>query len=159
MSNLNTPDTPAMRFLRRMRVEKGCWVWKGYTNRQGYGRIGFPVKDGYRSEYVHRWAYSQIRGEIPKSMTLDHTCKNTACGNPWHMETVSRGENSLRGKCPAAQNARKTQCSRGHSNWGTWAGGKWRYCKDCSAMNSRLYLTKRQQHAADMAEHGWRFEL
>jgi hypothetical protein len=159
MSNLNTPASPALRFLRRMRVENGCWMWNGYVNAQGYGKLGLPNPLGYKSHYAHRWAYAEVRGEIPKGMTLDHLCKNTACANPWHMEVVSRAENSMRGNSPAAQNARKDKCSRGHSNWGTWAKDGTRYCRDCNASNQRIYRTKRQQRALDMTEHGWRLEL
>lgn len=45
---------------------------------------------------LHREAYLLLVGPIPHSLTLDHTCEETRCLNPRHMEPCTRSENSLR---------------------------------------------------------------
>jgi hypothetical protein len=55
------------------------------------------------------------------------------------LEAVTNKENIMRGVSPAALNARKTHCIRGHSflEYGVEqlrSGGKlWRYCKKCKS--------------------------
>ena len=77
------------------KVEKsdgGCWVWKGGKSR-GYGVFGFngtTVK-----AYVFAWTYLFGR-EIKKGYVLHHTCENTACVNPDHLELVTSVGHGLR---------------------------------------------------------------
>jgi hypothetical protein len=49
------------------------------------------------------------------------------------MEIVSRGENTLRGESPFAQNKRKTHCPRGHeySHDNTYLYKGTRSCRQC----------------------------
>lgn len=94
------------------KVEKtdGCWQWAGPTMRQGYGYIS---RNG-RIVYAHRHAYELLVGPIPDGLVIDHLCRNTSCVNPAHLEPVTQRENVLRGNAPAAKNAVKTHCPRGH---------------------------------------------
>ncbi|MFE9242225.1 HNH endonuclease [Nocardiopsis sp. NPDC006938] len=55
------------------------------------------------------------RDEEGRSMEPDHLCGNTRCVNIYHLERVSKRENVLRSNNPCAQNARKTECIRGHA--------------------------------------------
>jgi hypothetical protein len=64
-----------------------CWVWRGFLHR-GYGRFNHVL--------AHRFAYEQLRGEIPAGLGLDHLCETSACVNPWHLEPVPQTENSRR---------------------------------------------------------------
>ena len=73
--------------------ETGCWVWKGWRNRDGYGAF----HHGKRTVFAHRYYYAQAMGPIPYGLTIDHLCHNRACVNPAHMEVVTRRENSRRG--------------------------------------------------------------
>lgn len=78
----------------------------------GYGHC--KPRPVTREQYAHRAAYQYLRGPIPDGLQLDHLCWVRRCVNPAHLEVVTARVNTLRGENPAAQNARKTHCHRGH---------------------------------------------
>ena len=63
---------------------------------------------------VHRLSYEIFKGRIKKNMTIYHTCRNTLCVNPNHLRQISLRDNILAGISPAAVNAQKTHCPKGH---------------------------------------------
>jgi hypothetical protein len=99
-----------------------CWPWQGSVTAQGYGRL----KVRGRTWRAHRLAYEIVMGPIPGGRHLDHTChdpelckggddcQHRRCVNPLHLKPTTLVENVMRGASPAAQNARKTHCKRGH---------------------------------------------
>lgn len=87
-------------------LDAPCWLFQGALFNSGYGAL--YLSSTRKTVRVHRYMWEQLRGPIPKGMTLDHLCKVRHCLNPQHMEIVTAGENSLRGDGPPAQNARKT---------------------------------------------------
>lgn len=87
-----------------------CWIWLGAKSGNGYGLFS----DGERLVVAHRWYYQQTHGEIAKSVLLDHLCRVRACVNDSHVEPVAPSINIRRGISPAAENAAKTICIRGH---------------------------------------------
>lgn len=87
-----------------------CWVWTGALNPGGYGQI----KEGGRVQNAHRLFYQLSGHHIPDGYEVDHLCRNRWCVNPAHLEAVSKFTNFIRGNSPAARNARKTHCPRGH---------------------------------------------
>lgn len=91
-----------------------CWLWQKSRNDQGYGQLHF---DGALRS-AHIVSYQVFVGPVPDGLTLDHTCRNTSCINPDHLEPVTMRENILRGTCPAANQARQTHCKRGHPLFG-----------------------------------------
>jgi len=94
---------------------EGCWVWHGKTSRWGYGAVRVYYVDGTDGySGAHRIVYVALAGPIPDGLDLDHLCRNRLCCNPEHLEPVSRRANTLRGEGPAAVNAKKTHCPRGH---------------------------------------------
>lgn len=74
----------------------GCWVWQRRTNASGYGSIGMGQGKQRKEPYQHRYFYEQFVGPIPEGMTVDHTCVNSLCGNPEHLELVSHSDNLKR---------------------------------------------------------------
>ena len=83
-------------------AESGCWLWLGYVDANGYGRVGVPgarKKNGERStshQWVHRVSYEMHTAVIPERYEVDHTCQVTQCMNPAHLEIVTRAEHIAR---------------------------------------------------------------
>lgn len=111
---IGRPPKPAIdRFLNLIEKKDSCWFWKGWTNDGGYGY--FRAIANVPQVRAHRFAYEFFKGLIPMGFTIDHLCRNRICVNPEHLEAVSLRENVLRGDGPAAINAKKEFCPRGHS--------------------------------------------
>jgi HNH endonuclease len=94
----------------------GCWIFNGIVDRDGYGRIT-PSRLSElkrRPMAVHRIMYENENGLIPEGLTIDHKCRVRCCCNPSHLRTMSNVENVMIGESLAADNARKTECKRGH---------------------------------------------
>lgn len=114
--NLSIPDlTPSdlSRFWSKIEIINNCWNWKGFKNRQGYGRFRISSVD-YLS---HRISYFIKNEDLDPNLTIDHLCKNTSCVNPDHLEEVTQKENISRGNTGKHQNHHnkfKTQCPNGH---------------------------------------------
>ncbi len=104
------PNSTLEQFMQRVEVGPGCWNWKGYKNRKGYGRIRWSGRD----LPAHRLSYEFHVGAVPSGLTLDHLCRNTGCVNPRHLEPTTMKANILRGNGWAARNARKETCRYGH---------------------------------------------
>lgn len=115
MSRRKSPDI--VLFERRIQRTETCWVWNGHRNAQGYGSftVWRPLEGKTRTFVAHRYAYEVWRGPIPDGLQLDHLCRVRHCVNPDHLEAVTGKVNTLRGlNAPAAINARKTHCAKGH---------------------------------------------
>ncbi len=85
MSKVPRPRrSPEERFWSKVREDGECWV-RGKPYR--YGRF-----DG---EPSHRWAYKAMIGEIPDGLHIDHECNNPPCVNPYHLQPVPQGVNTV----------------------------------------------------------------
>lgn len=120
--------------------ENGCWIWNSKLRADGYGVIWGGVEEG-REVRAHRLSYELHHGPIPEGLTVDHVCRVRACVNPDHLRLLERGENVLAGIGPAAVNARKTICKRGHALtednvYITRAG--YRNCKTCRRLGQSV---------------------
>lgn len=71
-----------------------CWVWRGWLDATGYGRLQFNDQKAAR---VHRVTFESLRRPLLATEVLDHLCRNRACCNPWHLEPVSSTVNTQRG--------------------------------------------------------------
>lgn len=90
----------------------GCWFWTASRDKDGYGwYVG-----GQSGKKAHRYAYELAFGPVPEGAVLDHLCDagSSGCVRPDHMRPVTNVANVMRGRSPAAANARKTHCDAGH---------------------------------------------
>jgi hypothetical protein len=141
----NGPD----RFLSLVeRDASGCWVWTGALNKQGYGRFSVGNGPGSTQSLAYRIAYIWLVGPVPEGLQLDHLCRVPACVNPEHLEPVTPSVNVRRGIGPAAHNAVKMRCKRGHPFEGdnvidiSARGRPGRKCKACVRLHTRWYNEK-----------------
>ena len=118
-----------------------CWLWTGYCNRSGYGRIGSGGRAGTNGPpiLVHRAAYELLVGPIPEGMLLDHLCRVRNCVNPDHLEPVTIAENTRRGF------AVRSACQRGHlmtddNTYSPPSRPQARYCRECGLLRKKGLL-------------------
>lgn len=66
-----------------------CVEWQGAKSTAGYGQKRLNGK----TVYVHRLAYIEAHGEIPKGLVVRHTCDNPACYNVDHLIIGTQKQN------------------------------------------------------------------
>ncbi len=122
---------------------EACWVFTGYRNRQGYGRVAVKIDGAWKSISVHRLVYFMVVGPVPADLALDHLCFN-----PAHLEPVTVAENNRRRAVAHAHP--EGQCSRGHE---TTAG---RVCLLCNKLKYAERVARRRVTtvSADDPRHG-----
>jgi hypothetical protein len=130
-----------------------CWPWNAHRSKKNFGMIGWKGS----SIAAHRVAYAIAQGyatpdEIPRDIVVDHIChgrdqscnggnkcEHRACQNPDHLEGISTGENTLRGRSFATINAAKTHCPYGHSLDDAYQVHRnSRQCRPCTLERTRL---------------------
>lgn len=102
-------------FWRKVDIqgERQCWLWRASDGSNGYGVHRFH-KVLYKA---HRFSFFLTEGWMPHpKWQLDHTCENTLCVNPKHLQLVSSSMNlylafKRSGTLPTRA---KTHCSKGH---------------------------------------------
>lgn len=118
------------RWIDKSPNDTGCWLWKGKTTTNGYGK--FSKGSGHTPRAVHRITYEHYNNlDIPEGMQLDHLCRHRNCCNPDHLEVVTPSENTMR---QDHANRNKTHCPHGHEyteeNTAITSQGK-RRCRMC----------------------------
>jgi HNH endonuclease len=84
-------------FFSKVVIRPGtrCWIWTGAyrarrdPNKPRYGAIlinRLPVS-------AHRVSYEQHKGAIPPGLVVRHSCDNTLCVNPDHLEVGTHRDN------------------------------------------------------------------
>ena len=130
------------RFWAKVDKTPACWNWIGATTGLGYGNLRWKG----RNAKAHRVAYELLVGPIPQGLTIDHLCRNRACVNPAHMESVTMRDNTLRGQTVTAANAKKTHCPNNHPYdlLNTWiAKDGSRHCRACALQPYRSQAAPR----------------
>jgi len=83
----NTPETIKERIIVS---DAGCWIWQGYKDRDGYGRMRLSGKE----RFTHRIAYEAWVAPLEPKKVIMHTCDTPACCNPDHLKQGTHGENN-----------------------------------------------------------------
>ena len=86
----------------------GCWIWMGFLNKHGYGKISVNGKPAS----AHRVSYELAYGKSPKYVC--HSCDCPSCVNPDHLRDGSHSENmrdrEARGRANKATGERSGSC-------------------------------------------------
>lgn len=117
------------RLEAKIAFSDGCWTWTAALSGRGYGVIRWAG----RNHLAHRMVYIVLVGPIPAGMDLDHTCENTACVNPAHLEPVADAENKRR------QAERRRTCKARLHPWAesrVRRGAGWR-CGKCERLGQQ----------------------
>jgi len=86
------PGSPEERFSRYVGEpdENGCLPWLGGRKGNGdYGKFGL---DARQTITAHRFAYELEHGPILDGLDVHHTCGNSLCVNPDHLELLAPSE-------------------------------------------------------------------
>jgi len=81
------------RLLKRRKLENDCWIWTGYLDNFGYGRLTWGQSGKKKTWLISRLAYLLWKGPIEEGMNILHSCDNPGCFNPDHLSTGTRLEN------------------------------------------------------------------
>ncbi len=127
---------PECRFWSKVDKTDACWPWMGARhNSKGYGRFD---ANGQRW-LAHRYAYTLIVGPFPDELELDHTCRNTRCVNPDHLDPVTSEVHDNERSHPGAYNLVKARCPQGHAYTpeNTRMRANHRHCRRCDIDRGR----------------------
>lgn len=98
------------RFLSKSVPMNGCWIWSGFRDNKGYGRI--RVDNGH-SDRAHRVSYRLFNGSIPMGSVIRHRCDNPSCVDYSHLEIGNHQDNvkdrDVRGRTAFGSKIRKTK--------------------------------------------------
>lgn len=89
----------AARLLANSKLDPltGCRIWTGKTSkRRGGGldgRINLRINGRHVTRRAHRISFEVFNGPIPPEHEIDHTCVNSLCIEPTHLEAVTHAIN------------------------------------------------------------------
>jgi len=88
---------PMSEKLKKYKVceAKGCWLWTGAVDRDGYGRIRGSTYGAHWFKFAHRASYEHYIGPIPLNKQVLHKCDVPRCINPNHLYLGDPARNGL----------------------------------------------------------------
>ncbi|GAC1326381.1 MAG: hypothetical protein NVSMB2_25440 [Chloroflexota bacterium] len=95
---------------------EGCWVWKGDSHDNGYGRLWLSDRPR-RFVYAHRKSWEIHNGPIPDDRDVLHHCDNPPCSRPDHLflgdQLTNNGDRDAKGVQHGSRhaNAKMTEAS------------------------------------------------
>jgi HNH endonuclease len=128
-----------------MPIPSGCVLWTGAKRQSGHGYTW----NGAKVTYAHIVSYELAKGPVPKGFELHHTCVNSSCVNPDHLQPVTRGDHQR--LQPRRFVGDVTHCKRDHKftpeNTYFKKNGR-RSCRACHRMWQAAYRRKMKQMLA-----------
>lgn len=124
----------------------GCWKWGG--NIRSDGRPILAKYRGRTSRYAYRLTWEMGNGPLPEGLILHHTCENTWCVRPDHLEPMTQEEHARIHQVERniAKASEKTHCPQGHEYDIPKNRYGFRACSICRrAAKARYNARKRQQ--------------
>lgn len=99
--SLNIEDPRVLKDLDRFMSyvelsDPGCWLWTGYKDRAGYGRLSTTRQNKTSTHLAHRWIWLTTVDSDLGGLELDHLCFVRNCVFVDHLEPVTRRENNAR---------------------------------------------------------------
>ena len=124
--------------------DKGCFIWTGNTNRQGYGQSGFRTVLVPNHRQMYRINHDMV--ELQTEQFVCHTCDERRCWNPDHLWLGTCADNQLDAvKKGRHYEAAKTHCDKGHP----LSGDNLRITKQCEKSGRKGF-----RRACKMCERG-----
>lgn len=70
------------RFMKKVNVTDGCWLWTAGASSTGYGKFGIGGRDSCVNHSAHRLAWTFFVGPIPTGLWVLHACDTPLCCRP-----------------------------------------------------------------------------
>lgn len=70
---------------------KGCWIWKGIKNNDGYG----IYSENGKTKYIHRTIWEKHNQKSAKGLIIRHVCDKPACCSPYHLISGTHQDNQM----------------------------------------------------------------
>lgn len=81
----NIPFEVLRSVICKTKRDGDCWIFTGAKTPKGYGKINILGKD----YGAHRVIFSALKRHLEANEYVHHTCFNTSCVNPDHLEATN----------------------------------------------------------------------